>query len=355
MRDVKRLLALAMLVAAALLASPVRAQDVKPVEVSKKSEEALAAAFPLFDEAQRVLATKDWDAAVAAYAKVLAALGDDPVLGGWRDQANYNLACALARSGKPGPAADAFAASIHDGLRLPVGRDPTGAWTWAPGLTLEHVLADADLDPIRKEKAYTDALAPYLAAGEPLIEFTQKDTTSPVPAVIVLAAENDDAERALPAWRVAAKDRSVALVAIAGPVRPSPKERHWILRDGDERWAVAKIRETLDLVAKDARIDPTRVFLVGAGERPGEAAWAAALDDSSRFAGLAAIGARFHAAWHADAIAKAPKEWRVAVGAADAEPLRMLKERGIEAVPVEKSNDESKMAAAVLAALLDAR
>jgi hypothetical protein len=96
------------------------------------------------------------------------------------------------------------------------------------------------------------------------------------------------------------------------------------------------------------------VFLVGAGERPGEAAWDAALAEPSRFAGLAALGARFHAAWHADAIATAPKEWRVAVGVADDVPAKMLKERGIEAARVGKGDDESKTVAAVLAAFLDA-
>jgi hypothetical protein len=348
---VKRLVVLAMLAAAALVAVLVSAaHTARP----NAAVEAFEAADPLLKDAADALAAKDWDAAVAANTKALAALGDEPVLGGWRDQANYNTACALAHSGNTAAAAEAFAASIRDGLRPVVFPGPAGTWIPQPDLTLEHVLADADLDPIRKEKVYTDALAPYLAAGDPVIELTQKDESPPVPAVIVLAAENDDAEHALTAWRAAAKDRRIALVALAGPVRPTPKERHWILRDGDERWAVAKIRATLDVLAKDARIDGKRVFLVGAGERPGEAAWAAALAEPSRFAGLAALGARFHAAWHADAIATAPKEWRVAVGVADDVPAKMLKERGIEAARVGKGDDESKTVAAVLAAFLDA-
>ena len=136
-------------------------------------------------------------------------------------------------------------------------------------------------------------------------------------------------------------DLRIALVAVAGPVRATPSERRWILGDGDERWAVAKLREVLDVVAKDVHVDRKRVFIAGLGERPGEAAWAAALAEPGRIAGFAAPGARFHAAWHADTIAAAPKEWRVALGTKDDGPAKMLKERGIEAVRVEPSKDES--------------
>jgi hypothetical protein len=350
-----RRLAAAAVVVVALFAARAGAEDEKPPEVTKAAEAALEAARPHLAEAQRAFTTKDWDASIAAYEKALAAIGDDPVLGGWRDQANYNAACAQARAGRAALAAETFAKSVKDGLRRVVGRGPTRDWVYGSGLALEHVLADADLDPIRKEKAYTDALAPYLAGGEPLIELTETADGPAAPAVIVLAADGDDAERALPAWRVAAKGRRVVLVALAGPVRPTPKERHWTLRDGDDRWAVAKIRATLDQIAKDARIDAKRVFVAGVGERPGEIAWAAGLAEPSRVAGLAAPGARFHAAWHADAIAAAPKEWRVALGAADEAPAKLLKARGIDAVRVEASNDESKVTAALLDAMLGPR
>src|SRR6187455_1855961 len=106
MPDVRRLVVLAMLAAAALVACgerPPAAQDEKPVEVSKAAVAALQEAAPKIKDAEDALAKRDWDAAIAANAKLLAALGDEPVLGGWRDMANYNTACALARSGKNAP------------------------------------------------------------------------------------------------------------------------------------------------------------------------------------------------------------------------------------------------------------
>jgi hypothetical protein len=337
----------------ALAATSSPAQEApRPVEVERRVAAALDKATPDLEAAQRALAAKDWSAAVEAYSRALPALGEEPALGGNRDGALYNVACAKARLGRVAEAADAFAASVKNGLRATLLRGPAGAWMLAPGLTLEHVLADADIDPIRKEPAYSEALRPYLAAGEPVVEFTGEASSYAVPAIVVLAAEGEDAERALPAWRVAARDRAVALVAVAGPVRATPRERRWILGDGDERWAVAKLKETLDIVSKDIRVDPKRIFLVGFGASPGEAAWAAALADAKRVAGVAAPGARFHAAWHADAVAALPATWRVALFAADERPAKLLKVRGIEAAVVEPSKDESTVAAAVLDAML---
>ncbi len=341
-----------LLVLLAVIAAPARAQEVRTVEVSESAADAMSRAAPHFEEAQRRLASKEWDEAVAAYAKALLAIGDEAVLGGWRDQALYNTACAEARAGRTEKAADAFAKSVRDGLRPVVLRGPAGAWVAEPGLTLEHLLADADLDPIRKQTAYVDALKPYLAAGTPVFEFTRPETSSLVPVVIVLALEGADAARAVTPWRVAAGERRIAIVTVEGPIRPTPKERKWLLKDGDDRWAIAKIRETLDLVAKDVHVDRKRVFLVAIGERPGEAAWATALAETSRLAGFAAPGARFHAEWHADGVAALPVSWRVAVGTADEKAAKMLKDRGIDAARVEVSNDESKTAAAILDALL---
>jgi len=342
-----------------LVAAPGRAQEKPPaaVEVSARDAESLEQAGTHLAAAERALVAKDWKTAAAAYAKAVEVLADDDVLGGKRDGALYNLACCQARLGQVADAAKTFAESVKNGLRPTLERAPTGAWVHFPGLQLEHVLVDADLDPIRKETAYLDALKPYLAAGAPLVEFTRPDTSSPVPAFVVLAAEGQDAERALPAWRVAAKAKNarVALVALAGPVRPTAKDRRWLLGDGDDRWAVAKVAETLDLVTKDPRVDASRVFVVGVGSTPGEAAWAAATAESKRLAGFAAPGARFHDAWHADAIAALPTTWRVALYAADEKPAKLLEERGIAAARVEPSKDESAIAAAVLDAMLAKR
>jgi hypothetical protein len=73
-----------------------------------------------------------------------------------------------------------------------------------------------------------------------------------------------------------------------------------------------------------------------------------------RLAGFAAPGARFHAEWHADAIAAAPTSWRVVLGRDDALPAKMMKDRGIDAVRLAPEADLSKAAAAALAAMLRA-
>jgi hypothetical protein len=352
MPDRRRALAAAF--ALALMTVPLSAQQLdQGPQVDDAAARALLDVRPLLEEGQRAIEKKDWDAAVAAYEKAFRALGGSDALGGWRDQALYNAACAHARAGRAAEAADAFARSVKNGLRPLVGRGPTGAWVEAPGLTLEHVLVDADLDPIRGRPEYVAALRPYLAAGEPVVELAgDAKGEGSAPAVIVLAADDEEAERALPAWRVAARGRRIVLAALAGPVRAKPSQRRWLLRDGDDRWAVAKIKETLDLLSKDERVDLSRVFLVGVGERPGEAAWAAAMAEHKRLAGFAAPGARFHPEWHADAVAALPATTRVALFASDAKAAGLLKGRGIEAAAVEPSKDESALAAAVLDAML---
>lgn len=326
------------------------------VSLTPKAESALVAGDELSQDAQRVFEDGRWDESIALYAKALAEYGegDDAVLGGSRDQALYNTACAHARAGRKREAADAFAKSVAFGLRPVLVQFPAGGWVEARALTLEHILTDADLDTIRDEPAYVAAIRPLLLAGDVTVEFLGSPDSASVPAVIVLAAEGDDGSRARKAWSDAAKV-PLALVVLAGPARPSPKERQWILGDGDERWAVAKVREALDAVAAVASIDKSRVFVVGVGERPGEAAWAVALAEPARVAGFAAPGARFHAAWNADAIAAAPATWRVALGRDDALPAKMLKDRGIEAVRVAPEQELSKTAAAVLEAMLRAR
>ena len=353
MRDASRA---ALIVFVALLAAACSPPPTPgAVRLTAAAERAVVAATPLVEDAQREFEAGRWDASIALYEQALAAYGsgDDATLGGWRDQALYNMACAHARAGRVQAAAETFAKSVASGLRPVVAPGPSGEWTEQRGLTLEHLLADADLDTIRETPAYSAAVKPYLAAGDVTVEFTRPETSSLVPAVIVLAPESGDAEPTRAAWRAAA-DRPLALVVLEPPVRPSAKDRVWILGDGDERWAVAKIGEALDVALADVRIDHARVYLAGAGERPGEAAWAAALASPVRLAGFAAPGARFHAAWHADAIAAAPASWSVVLGRDDALPAKMLKDRGIEAVRLPPEPELSKAAAAILAAMLRA-
>jgi hypothetical protein len=351
MRDAVRATLAVVLVLVAAACSPPPAPA--SVRLTPSAESAMEAATPLVEDAQREFEAGRWDASIALYEEALAAYGtgDDAALGGWRDQALYNTACAHARAGRMQAAAETFARSVAFGLRTIVARGPSGEWMEQRGLTLEHLLADADLDTIRETPAYLSAVRPYLAAGDVTVEFTRPETSSLVPAVVVLAPGDEDLERTRAAWRAAAQ-RPTALVVLEPPVRPSAKDRVWILGDGDERWAVAKVREALDVLLADVRIDHARVYLAGVGGQPGEAAWAAALAAPVRVAGFAAPGARFHAAWHADAIADAPTAWRVVLGRDDAAPAKMLKDRGIEAVRIEPAAELPTTAAAVLEAML---
>src|SRR5262245_2954268 len=276
MRDLR----LPSLLAVALLAASCTPAPDPPgaVTPTPRAEAALVAGDEIAREALGAFEEARWDDAVAIYARALAAYGegDDAVLGGSRDQALYNTACAHARAGRVQQAAETFAKSVASGLRPVVVPYAGGGWVETRALTLEHLLVDADLDPIRNEAAYAAALRPLLGAGVATVEYTTPEAAEPVPAVIVLAPEGDDGERARAAWQAAAKV-PLALVVLAGPVRPTVKDRRWILGDGDERWAVAKVREGIDAALADPHVDKARVYVAGVGARPGEAAWAAAL------------------------------------------------------------------------------
>jgi hypothetical protein len=353
MRDPLRFSLTAVLALALLAASCSAPPPPGAIALTPQAEAALVAGDAVAEDAQRAFEHGRWDDAIALYAQALAAYGEggDAVLGGSRDQALYNSACAHARAGRAREAAETFAKSVASGVRPVVVQYPTGGWVEARGLTLEHLLADADLDTIRNEPAYLSAIEPLLSAGDVTVECAEPVAGARVPAVIVLAPEGDDGSRARAAWRAAAK-APIALVVLEGPVRPTPKDRRWILGDGDERWAVAKVREALALLLHDARVDTARVFVAGVGEHPGEAAWAAALAEPAGFAGFAAPGGRFHAAWHADAIAAAPASWRVALGRDDALPAKMLKDRGIAVARLAPELELSKTAQAALEAML---
>jgi hypothetical protein len=340
----------ALLVVLACVAAAACGARTPDAKVAPESAAVLTAAAPLADDAQRATAEGRWDDAIGAYERFLAKIGDDAALAGWRDFALYNVACAHARAGRTTRAAQSFAESVVHGLRPRIERVGSG-WTEVSGLTIEHVLADADLDPIRREPAYLRALESLVAAGEPLLQAVGPGA-SRVPGVVALAAEDEEAANALAVWRAAAKGRALVLAVVEGPVRPHPNARRWQVGDFDERWAVAKVRAAAERLLGDARVDPSRVYVAGIGPRPGDAAWGAALSLGPQIAGFAAPEGRFDPYWRADAVAAAPASWRVALAPADTPASSMLREHGIDVLRAPRFTDPAATAAAILDALL---
>jgi predicted esterase len=69
-----------------------------------------------------------------------------------RNEARYNLACALSRQGNKPQALEALAKAVENGYN-----------------NLDHMQADDDLTPIREDKAYIDLVKKIEASGAPAI------------------------------------------------------------------------------------------------------------------------------------------------------------------------------------------
>ncbi|MCE9636672.1 MAG: hypothetical protein K8T90_13290 [Planctomycetes bacterium] len=289
-------------------------------------------------EAQGDYESGRWADAADGYRRQIEATGSAERLAGWRDQAAYNLACVEARAGRRSEAAKAFAQSVAHGLR-PV-QVPVAEGRWTPldtGLSIPHILADPDLDAIREEPAYIEAMKAYVAVGEPIVDFDHGVPGGPVPFLFWLRG---DSKVEWPQWRFGTRGAALAYqhgtIALQGSAT-TPYDWHWLLADGDTRWAVASVRRTLDVlptvtpaavggnwVFDGPRIyDLDSVYLVAFEPEAATAALAAALEMPERIAGFVAIGAKQSVPTIADALAAVATKragkpaWKVIVGESD--------------------------------------
>jgi hypothetical protein len=317
--------------------------------------EALEAALAADFEGQTALAEGDAETAARAFRRAAGAASRVPSLATLRWTALYNVACSEARRGDAPAALAALAESLAGGLD---GRTVVvaGREVAAPdaALTLEHVLADPDLDALRGTAGFDEVMKPYVAAGEAHVVEVGDGGTSRRPAVLVLRGEDEKTsfEAVSYAWSREAGAAPWIVAALAGPVRRGDLRPRWLLLDGDERWAVARVGEVLDRLRADPRVDPERVFVAGAGPGAATAAWAAALAFPDRVAGVAAFAPRRLPAAEADALAAAVRRrasapWAVIVGSGDEDLAADLVRLGI--TPIRASERASLPAVALTA------
>lgn len=303
--------------------------------------QAFVASAAASGEGEAALAEGDLARAAEAFARAAEAAAEISALAPWRRICLYNLACAEARRGERSAALEAFRASLEGGL--PLGGVVVGGEPVLPpdALLLEHVLADPDLDAIRGEAGYAEALRPYVAAGEAYV--VHGATVGERRAVIVLRGDGEpDAAGAVRGWTDDPDVGGWETIGLAGPVRCGDGKARWILRDGDERWAVARVSEAVESAALDPTLLSLDVYLVGEGPDAATAAWAAALASPRRVAGLTVRGARVLPAADADALAEAVQQrgsalpWIVLLGPGDRELDAMLRAAGIAPIVVEE-------------------
>lgn len=268
---------------------------------------------------------------------------------GWRDRALYNAACSMARLGRTAEAAATFAKSIEHGIRAPQAYIPGQGWADVGAVTFEHILADPDLDRVRAEPAFRRAVEPYLSAGALEIDLGSALQGVRQPAILVLGAPEPQEP-----WELEVPEGGLVFGAVPPPIAPKGAatdlaDRRWILGDGDERWALARIREALTDLADDDVCDPARIYVAGHGAESGTAALHALLTMPDRAAGFVVFGARFHPAAIADDVALLAKRAdrpRIALGAGDAALRDLFAAHG---VATETATDPAAAIAAWLA------
>lgn len=353
-----RLRSLVILVLACVVAfvpGDAAARDPGSAAPGPESERRFHAALDAFGEADSALAEQRWDDAIAAYGGALEALGDDAVLGGLRDNAHYNTACAHARAGRNDAAAAAFAQSVEHGIRLLASPTARG-WTARSGLTIAHLLHDPDLDPIREHAGYREALESLVSSDRVIVAVLGDPEAAPGSVVLVLTDWNTPDEVALAPWREAGEGRRLMVAACKPGVRVLGEERRWLVEDGDERFSVAAIHRARDRLGDDRRRGKRRpVYLAATTPAAGQAAWAAWLADPGAFAGVMLRGARFHAHYHADAIGAldGASGQRVVLGPSDDRAAGLLRDAGVHVTRIERGTDGVEAARLALDAWLD--
>jgi predicted esterase len=168
----------------------------------------------------------------------------------------YNLACAYALAGEPGPALYWLEKAARNGFR-----------------NLPHLESDEDLDSVRGLPSYPRVLdlvarnlADYrrlvirkAASNPPLVvEPKTKGFDGPRPLIIALHGYGDRAAHYPDLWGPAAGEIGAILAVPHGTMRVG-KGRAW----GDLEEADAVVQMTLDYVRQRFEVDPERVVLTG--------------------------------------------------------------------------------------------
>lgn len=267
-----------------LLPSAALAQDdaptTRPDDAPMTMADRRAAYIRLEQQVHEAFAGKDYPAAADACRKQLALAPD-------QDGPHYNLACALARLGKPEAALDALADALKAGYH-----------------DADHMQADPDLESLRKTDRFAE-LADQAAANHTKYLANLYEPGEEIAGVKTVEGNPPGGLR----WRLrmspdATKDKPHRLVIWLHPsggsmngrvekLAPALAKRGWALllpTAKDWRfWGMEATEQLLKVslpeVAKIEGIDATRPVLLGYSAG-GQAALRLWMDDPSRFGGL---------------------------------------------------------------------
>lgn len=85
------------------------------------------------------------------------------------------------------------------------------------------------------------------------------ERSQPLPLLVVLHGNHEDADASMKRWRDAALGRGWAVLGLTCPEAAGCKQSRWYRWNGDPAWVTRQVRA----VGKHLRIDPGRVFLAG--------------------------------------------------------------------------------------------
>jgi predicted esterase len=199
------------------------------------------------------------------------------IAGSW-----YNRACGFSMTGESGPAIEALKKSIELGY-----------------VNVEHFRADTDLDPIREEPGYKEALA--------LIEYNQIFLVhvpaglgeGPAPLLVFLHSARSNEERVLKALTELADERKMILLAPRAPITIGPGQYEWKSYSLGKENGIRKVAESIAAVRDKHPIDTKRIFVMGA-RQGGEFATLFAVRHPDKVAGAGQVNSYWNRFDYAD-------------------------------------------------------